>query len=106
MQDTRFTTTTGRIELGRFIAQYELFKKVLHVKGSVVDFGSAASLDGVLKGAWAVISCAPYRCNPLIAERAKANGVHYFDLTEDVAVTHRVKELAKDAKTRSEEHTV
>lgn len=39
MQDTKFTTTTGRIELGRFIAQYELFKKILHVKGSVVECG-------------------------------------------------------------------
>jgi saccharopine dehydrogenase-like NADP-dependent oxidoreductase len=74
-------------------------KRYGNVKGSVVDFASQASLDGVLKGAWAVISCAPYRCNPLIAERAKAHGVHYFDLTEDVGVTHRVKELAKDSKT-------
>lgn len=70
-----------------------------NVKGSAVDFASQASLDGVLKGAWAVISCAPYRCNPLIAERAKAKGVHYLDLTEDVAVTRKVMELAKGAKT-------
>lgn len=39
MQDTNFTTTTGRIELGRFIAQYELFKKVLKIKGSVIECG-------------------------------------------------------------------
>ena len=29
-------------------------------------------------------SCAPFHCNPLIAERAKAAGAHYFDLTEDL----------------------
>ena len=74
-------------------------RKYPDVRGQVVDFGNAQSLDAILKGAWAVVSCAPYHCNPLIAQRAKANGVHYFDLTEDVAVTHQVKELAEDADT-------
>jgi len=69
------------------------------VKGQVVDFTDADSLDALLKGSWAVISCAPYHCNPLIAERAKAHGVHYFDLTEDVWVTQQVKELAEGSKT-------
>ncbi|GAB4140172.1 MAG: saccharopine dehydrogenase family protein [Planctomycetota bacterium] len=70
-----------------------------HATGTVVDFGDAASLDSVLNGAFGVISCAPFHCNPLIAERALANGVHYFDLTEDVAVTKRVMELADGSKT-------
>jgi saccharopine dehydrogenase-like NADP-dependent oxidoreductase len=76
-----------------------LTKKYPQVKGQVVDFGSAASLDALLKGAWGVISCAPFHCNPLIAERAKTHGVHYFDLTEDVEVTQQVKDLAQGAKT-------
>lgn len=76
-----------------------LTKKYQQVQGQVVDFGSAQSLDAILKGAWAVVSCAPFHCNPLIAERAKAQGVHYFDLTEDVEVTHKVKQLADGAKT-------
>ncbi len=76
-----------------------LAKKYPQVKGQVVDFGSAQSLDAILKGAWAVVSCAPFHCNPLIAQRAKQHGVHYFDLTEDVEVTHQVVELAKDSKT-------
>lgn len=75
-----------------------LTKKYPQVKGQVVDFASAQSLDSLLKGAFGVISCAPYRCNPLIAERAKANGVHYFDLTEDVEVTNHVKKLAEGSK--------
>ena len=70
-----------------------------NVTGQVVDFESAESLDAILDGAWAVISCAPYHCNPLIAQRAKENGVHYFDLTEDVAVTQQVKDLADGANT-------
>ena len=76
-----------------------LGKKYKNVKGQVVDFSSAASLDKLLKGAWGVISCAPFHCNPLIAERAKAHGAHYFDLTEDVEATQHVKALAKGSKT-------
>jgi saccharopine dehydrogenase-like NADP-dependent oxidoreductase len=76
-----------------------LAKKYPHVSGQVVDFVDQTSLDTILKGAWAVISCAPYHCNPLIAECAKAQGVHYFDLTEDVEVTSQVKLLAQNSKT-------
>lgn len=64
-----------------------------------LDFSKAADLDKVMQGCDAVISCAPFHANPLIAERAKANALHYFDLTEDVEVTRQVVELAGDAKT-------
>lgn len=67
--------------------------------GRAVDFSAPADLDAIMKGADAVISCAPFHCNPLIATRAKANGLHYLDLTEDVEVTKEVIELANDAKT-------
>jgi len=70
-----------------------------HATGHEVDFTSAADLDQVLKGAYAVLSCAPFHCNPLIAARAKAAGVHYLDLTEDVEVTREVAALAKGAPT-------
>lgn len=73
-------------------------KEFPSVSAQVVDFADAGSLDAILKGAWAVISCAPFHCNPLIAERAKAHGVHYFDLTEDVEVTSQVKQLAEGSK--------
>ncbi len=69
------------------------------IEAQVVDFGDQKSLDQFLKGLWGVVSCAPYHCNLLIAERAKANGVHYFDLTEDVEVTQKVKQLADGSKT-------
>ena len=70
-----------------------------NVTGQVVDFSDAKSVDAILKGAWGVVSCAPFHCNPIIAQAAKDHGVHYFDLTEDVEVTNQVKELAKGAKT-------
>jgi saccharopine dehydrogenase-like NADP-dependent oxidoreductase len=34
-----------------------------------------------------------------VAEAARAQGVHYLDLTEDVAATRRIKALAQDAST-------
>ncbi len=77
-----------------------LRKQTPAAEGEVMDFTDQKGLDKVLAGADAVISCAPFRCNPLIAERAKAQGTHYLDLTEDVEVTNQVVELAKDgAKT-------
>jgi saccharopine dehydrogenase-like NADP-dependent oxidoreductase len=42
----------------------------------------------------AVISGLPYFCNVSVARVARNEGVHYFDLTEDVAVTEAVRELA------------
>ena len=45
----------------------------------------------------AVISALPYYCNPLVAEIAREFKVHYFDLTEDVEVTRKVKELSVGA---------
>ncbi|HEB52369.1 MAG TPA: saccharopine dehydrogenase family protein [bacterium] len=76
-----------------------LCKDYESVKGQVVDFADEESLDAILQGAWAVVSCAPYHCNPKIAARARHHGVHYFDLTEDVEVTAQVKQLAEGSKT-------
>jgi saccharopine dehydrogenase-like NADP-dependent oxidoreductase len=45
----------------------------------------------------AVISSLPYYCNVAVAEAARAAGIHYFDLTEDVAVTRAVRKLADGA---------
>jgi saccharopine dehydrogenase-like NADP-dependent oxidoreductase len=45
----------------------------------------------------AVISGLPYYCNVAVAEAARRAGVHYFDLTEDVAVTRAVRAIAAGA---------
>ena len=46
----------------------------------------------------AVISSLPYYCNVAVAEAARAAGIHYFDLTEDVEVTRAVRGIAQDAQ--------
>jgi saccharopine dehydrogenase-like NADP-dependent oxidoreductase len=45
----------------------------------------------------AVISSLPYYCNVGVAEAAARASAHYFDLTEDVAVTRAVRRIAADA---------
>ncbi|MCB9869431.1 MAG: saccharopine dehydrogenase NADP-binding domain-containing protein [Planctomycetes bacterium] len=73
--------------------------RVPGARGHAADFTDPAALDEVMRGAAAVVSCAPFHCNPVIAERARANRLHYFDLTEDVRVTDQVEALAKGAET-------
>ncbi len=45
----------------------------------------------------AIVSSLPYFCNLAVAQVARAEGLHYFDLTEDVEVTEAVRELADGA---------
>jgi len=47
----------------------------------------------------AVISSLPYYCNKVVAEVAREQDLHYFDLTEDVEVTKAVRKLAQGANT-------
>jgi len=57
------------------------------------------AMAAVLKGKFAVISAAPFHVTSRIALAAKRAAVHYLDLTEDVAMTKLVQELAVDAQT-------
>jgi saccharopine dehydrogenase-like NADP-dependent oxidoreductase len=61
-----------------------------------LDVNDAAALRGVLAGADAVVSCLPFHLNMPVAEAAHEVGVHYFDLTEDVPTTQRVRQLAAE----------
>src|ERR1700728_4800388 len=63
------------------------------------DITNADALQSLLKGKYAVLSAAPYHATRLIAEAAKTAGAHYLDLTEDVASTRTVKQLAAGART-------
>ncbi|URI09717.1 saccharopine dehydrogenase family protein [Aquincola tertiaricarbonis] len=63
-----------------------------------LDVADTAALHAALQGRFAVLSAAPWQMTVRIAEAAKAVGVHYFDLTEDVASTRRIRELAQGAR--------
>src|SRR5258707_1305904 len=61
------------------------------------DITQGDTLRKILTGKFAVLSAAPYHATRTIAEAAKAAGAHYLDLTEDVASTRAVKQLAQGA---------
>jgi saccharopine dehydrogenase-like NADP-dependent oxidoreductase len=63
-----------------------------------LDVTDRAALDAALKGRFAVMSALPYRLTQAVATAAHAAGIHYLDLTEDVASTRAVTELAETAK--------
>ena len=65
-----------------------------------LDITDTPALERLLNGKFAVLSAAPYHLTTRIAQAAKAKGAHYLDLTEDVASTRFVRQLAgSDAKT-------
>jgi len=64
-----------------------------------VDFTDEKALAKALEGQEAVLAASPFWHNARIATVCKQVGAHYLDLTEDVAVTNKVKELAVGAKT-------
>jgi len=64
-----------------------------------IDATDADGLAQGLTGFDAVISAAPFFLTPNIAKAAKMAGAHYFDLTEDVAATNAVRDLAADSET-------
>ena len=64
-----------------------------------LDVGDAAQLNAALQGRFAVLSAAPFHLTLQVARAAKAAGVHYLDLTEDVASTRAIRALAQGAAT-------
>jgi saccharopine dehydrogenase-like NADP-dependent oxidoreductase len=63
------------------------------------DVEDSSKLVDLLNGQFAVLNATPFHLTMRIAEAARAAGTHYLDLTEDVASTRRVRELAADAST-------
>jgi saccharopine dehydrogenase-like NADP-dependent oxidoreductase len=62
------------------------------------DLMSDDGVRAATHGFDAVLSCLPYRINRRIATAAHAQGMHYFDLTEDVPTTQAIIDLGKTAR--------
>lgn len=62
-----------------------------------LDMSDVAAVAKALQGKFAVLSALPYYLTKGLAEAASSVGVHYLDLTEDVASTRHVRDLAKSA---------
>ena len=68
------------------------------VQTQQIDATDRAQLSAAMAGKNSVVSALSYHFNPTIAEVALAEGVSYFDLTEDVETTRAVRSVAHDAK--------
>jgi len=81
----------------QLVEHFELDK----VDIATLDARDESRLDALVKNNrfTAIISCLPYYCNPKVADIAKANNVHYFDLTEDVSVTRHIKKISANQST-------
>ncbi len=76
-----------------------LLKKNPSIQTVVLDITNQQALEDYIRkyNIVALVSSLPYFLNIHIAKAAKASQTHYFDLTEDTAVTEAVRELAKNA---------
>ena len=83
----------------RSASQLAGLPKSAAIETRVVDLTNPSDLLEAMRGQFAVLSAAPYSITSHIARAAKQAGVHYLDLTEDVATTRLVKTLAADAST-------
>ena len=70
-----------------------------HFKISSVDVRDKTTLRLFLEQTKpdGIISSLPYYCNPLVGELAHEFGAHYFDLTEDVEVTKKIRAVSQGA---------
>lgn len=62
---------------------------------TALDVGNIDALEKMLTGFDAVVSCLPYTFNLEVATLAEAQGLHYFDLTEDVATTKAIIRMSE-----------
>jgi saccharopine dehydrogenase-like NADP-dependent oxidoreductase len=65
----------------------------------VIDTSDSGALRQALAGHDAVLNALPYHLATLAASVAREARCHYFDLTEDVAATRAIKQLAEGAGT-------
>ncbi|CCD36386.2 Saccharopine dehydrogenase and related proteins [Candidatus Paraburkholderia kirkii UZHbot1] len=63
-----------------------------------VDLADTPALRQALNGFDALVNALPYYLAIKVASAAKAAGVHYFDLTEDVRATHAIRAIAEDSE--------
>ena len=63
-----------------------------------VDATNRAALTKAMHGRDTVLSALSFHHNQLVAEVALESGLNYFDLTEDIETTRRVRAIAEKAK--------
>src|SRR5262245_22745711 len=65
-----------------------------------VDVSDAAAVRGAMAGHDSLVCMLPFNFVEGIAEAANNAGVHYFDVTEDVATTERVRAIDREGRAK------
>ncbi len=65
-----------------------------------IDAANSADLAAAMQGFDSVLSALSFHHNPAVARAALETGANYFDLTEDVATSDAVAEIAQNAAER------
>jgi saccharopine dehydrogenase-like NADP-dependent oxidoreductase len=73
-------------------------RQVAEVEAVVADATRVEELAAAMRDCQSVISALSGRFNPSVAQGALQAGASYFDLTEDVAIGRRVREVARSAR--------
>jgi saccharopine dehydrogenase-like NADP-dependent oxidoreductase len=97
---TRFLSASGDYELTVADYSQEALDKIsdrFDGPTQQVDATNRDQLTKVMTGNRVVISALSFSFNPLIAEVALATGASYFDLTEDVETTRKVRAVGEQA---------
>lgn len=68
------------------------------VRPLMLDVTDKTALEAAMQDKFAALSALPFDFTRFVAEAAVVTGVHYLDLTEDVACTRLVKSLAGEAR--------
>lgn len=76
----------------------ERLKKQTDVPCVLVDASQIESLLLAMKGCDSVLSALSFSVNPMVAQAAALSGANYFDLTEDIETTRKVRSIATEAK--------
>ncbi|MEQ8639684.1 MAG: saccharopine dehydrogenase NADP-binding domain-containing protein [Alphaproteobacteria bacterium] len=64
-----------------------------------VDVSDESAVRAAMAGHDAVLSAAPFHLTQTVARAARAEGLHYFDLTEDRESAHAIRDIAQGAET-------
>ena len=96
----RMLSSTGEYEV--LVADHDasLLERAQQQSGvatRIVDVEDTQQLAAAIAGQQTVISALSYRFNPCVAQAAFDSGASYFDLTEDIETTRRVREIAAQA---------
>jgi len=96
----RLLTDSGDFEVRVADSDQQALERLAQRTNAVtqqVDATDQTQLTAEMADCDSVISALSFRFNPLIAEVALQSGASYFDLTEDVETTRRVRAIAKQA---------